>query len=177
MVPASCGIFWLLIGLAIFAGNLEKYLQWNYVAAWFLMFGIPCAILFKLSFHESQSKPKMAPEMKALDLTLQTQEGETRQSDEKTQAIDNYDMEKKEKWEEELKIGIKVLEREMGTTTDEETRKMLQMSKDFLMERMKNPTAIFVIKVYLETGTREENTDFWEEQFTGADEDDLEFEE
>ena len=62
ILPAAVGLLWLFLGLGVFVKNLAKYLKWNYIAAWMVLFGIPCAILFKLSFHRIETVEKTSME-------------------------------------------------------------------------------------------------------------------
>jgi len=62
IIPLIVGFLWLFIGLGVFANNLAKYLKWSYIAAWMLLFGIPCIILFKLSFRRVETVKKTSDE-------------------------------------------------------------------------------------------------------------------
>ena len=60
--PAIVGLIWLLLGVVVFLNNLVKYLKWSYIAAWMVLFGLPCAILFKLSFRGTETVRKISTE-------------------------------------------------------------------------------------------------------------------
>jgi hypothetical protein len=103
--PFAIGFFWLVIGLGVFAENLAKYLKWSYITAWMVLFGIPCAILFKLSFRRIKSVEKTSVEETSRPTSITKEQT-------KVEAASIYSMRAKvEKSEnEELSAGVHVRE-------------------------------------------------------------------
>ena len=70
ILPAVLGFVWLFMGLGVFAMDIRKFMQWNYIVAWMLLFGIPCIILFKLSFPRIKTLEKMTAEESLKETSL-----------------------------------------------------------------------------------------------------------
>lgn len=79
ILPFAIGSFWLVLG--VFTANSSriapKILRWNFIIAWAVIFGIPCAILFKLSFRRVGPVEKTPKEETSIPKAIKEEDNES----------------------------------------------------------------------------------------------------